>query len=600
MLFVFSEWKLHWKFLFIFIILIILPMLCFSLYIYSQANKAVQLQAVHNMKSHLEKIDQNISAVAFDIEDISSYMIYSKDIRDFLNTPNIPENRTRLNELENHFKGFATFHLTSKMYLNSISLESNDGNQIDIGIPLGKNNEETWNRNAIQLRGKIYWSGVYRIQDYWGREYKVLSLYRVINDINDFTTPLGTVTIRLDADKLYQLIDIDFRKYGEIFVLNQNGTVLLHPDSNYMGSSYPDPMIKTEVQKNHVQPEIFDYSKNGVEYKVITEPVEGTDFVVVGMVNESTVAEGIIPIQDSIRIMTIVLTMLGVIALLGFYHFHIKRIQDLAKQTQQVENGNFLARVDVKSKDEIGLLGLQFNKMVERVRNLIENEYQMVIRNRESELKLLQSQINPHFLYNTLDMIRWTARFEKAIETSKLIELLSKMFRISLNQGKPWVSLRDELTYSQSYLELQKRRLGGKLHCIVYYDYEVLEAVVLKQIIQPLIENSITHGFEIRRSNCEIYIRCYRENQHLVIDVMDNGKGFPTNDFSSFIQKGYALQNIQERLNLAFGDNGSITIKEKDSPGAWLRIVHPYIESTVEGEVSKKEGDPHKTKVVNR
>lgn len=599
-LLLFSGWKLHWKFLFIFIFLVILPMFSFSLYIYFQANQAVQLQAIHNMKSHLDKIDQNLSTVAQDIEDISSYMIYSDDIRDFLHTPNIPENRTRLNVLEKRINGFATFHLTSKVYLNSISLKGNDGNQVDFGTPLGKNNEETWNQNARKLEGKVYWSGVYKIQDSWGREYKVLSLSRVINDINNFTLPLGSVTIRLDADKLYQFIDIDFRKYGKIFVLNKNGTVLLHPDTKYMGSSYPDPVITNEIQKNHVEPEVIDYVKKGVKYKVITEPVEGTDLVVVGMVNKTSVAEGITPIQDSIRIMTIVLTMLGVLALLGFYHFHIKRIQDLARQTQQVEKGNFSAHIDVKSKDEIGLLGLQFNKMVERLRNLVENEYQMVIRNRESELKLLQSQINPHFLYNTLDMIRWTARLEKALETSKLIELLSKMFRISLNRGEPWISLKDELTYSQSYLELQKRRLGDKLHFTLYYDAEVLDAVVLKQIIQPLIENSLHHGFENRRAIGEIYIRCYRENRHLVIDVIDNGKGFPRDDFNYFIQNGYALQNIQDRLKLAFGENGSISVMQKDSPGAWLRIKHPYMDRMDGGEVSKREGDPHETKGVNR
>jgi two-component system sensor histidine kinase YesM len=209
----------------------------------------------------------------------------------------------------------------------------------------------------------------------------------------------------------------------------------------------------------------------------------------------------------------------------------------------------------------------------------------MEISNRESELKLLQSQINPHFLYNTLDMIRWTARLEHAMETSKLIEQLSKMFRISLNRGNHWISLKDELTYSQIYLELQKGRLGNHLTFTFYCDHEVLNAKVLKQIIQPLIENSIHHGFENFRTSRHIYIRCFREASQVIIDVIDNGKGFQSQDFQAYIRNGYALSNIQDRLYLAFRDEAQISIIPKDSPGAWVRVMIPYQENGLDKKV---------------
>lgn len=588
----FSHWKLQWKFFFIFIMLIILPMLAFSLFIYSQANRAVQMQEISNTRGHLEKIDQNMNSIVQDIEDISSYMIYSKDIRSFLKAANTPENRTRLNQLEKQINGFATFHLTSKFYLNSISLASINDNRLDIGVPVirDKSGEEALEKKAQELEGKSYWSNTYDIQNNWGSQSKVISLFRVINDINDVSKPLGMVTIRLDANRLYQHIEADFRNLEEMFIVNKDGKVVLHPDQKLMGATYREPSIVEWIKQNPSESLTLNHEEDNVNYNIVTEPIEGTDLVIVGVVNEASVAQGITPMQSSIRVMMIVLTTFGILALLGFYYFNIRRIKELATKTSEVEKGNFSANVEVKSKDEIGVLGLRFNNMVRQLNHMIENEYKLEIRNRESELKLLQSQINPHFLYNTLDMIRWTARIEKAFDTSMLIEQLSKMFRISLNKGRPWIVLKDELTYTKSYLELQKRRLGDKLSYTIYCDHGTLGSIVLKQTIQPLIENSLQHGFENKREFRTIYVRCFRKGQSLVIDVIDNGKGFTDGTFSSAFKKGYALQNIKDRLLMTFGEGASITLKEKNEPGAWIRIVHPYTEGMDEIEVAKSEG----------
>ncbi|CAM4125451.1 sensor histidine kinase [Lederbergia lenta] len=580
----FSRWNLQWKFLFLFLLLVLLPMLAFSIFIYNQANKAVQVQAVNNVKSHLEKMNQNLLTALQDIEDISAYMIYSEDIRSFLQSSNPVDS----NLYSKRINGFAVFHLTSKPYLNSISLQNFSGSQMDIGTNLGENDESKWRNKAEMLKGKIFWSDAYSIKDQWGRENKVITLYRVINDLNDFTSALGMVAIRLDAEKLYRKMEPDFQNIEEIYVLNRNGDVILHSNPKLIGHPYPKDSIATAIQKGKGSSVSLDFKENKVNYTAVAGPIEGTNMVVLGIVNKENVAQGISSIQESILIMMVVLTTLGLLALLGFYQFNIKRIKILANQTKQVEKGDFTAKVSVKSGDEIGLLGLRFNKMVERLKHLVENEYQMEIRNRESELKLLQSQINPHFLYNTLDMIRWTARLESAGETSKLIEQLSKMFRISLNRGKPWITLKDELTYNQIYLEFQKRRLGDKLKFTIYCDYRVLESFVLKQMIQPLIENSLQHGFENKRIVRHIYIRSYLEHDMLIIDVIDNGEGFNTNHFNDAIKTGFALQNIHSRLQTAFGKSANITIKQINSPGAWIRITHPYTESLLENDMEVK------------
>lgn len=588
----FSDWKLQWKFLFIFFIFIILPMLTFSLFIYSQANQAVQLQAINNTKGHLEKINQNISAVLKDIENISSFMIYSKDVQSYLKTPNHSEYWLDLKELEEQINGFAVFHFTSKFYLHSISLVSSN-NQIHIGINPSdhENSEALWKQKAFERMGKVFWTDVYTIKDSWNREAKVISLFRVINDINNVSHPIGMAVIRLDVKKLYEYIETDFGDLEKMMVVDRNGIIVMHSNPIYIGHPFPDSKITKLFQQDANQQTTLSYKEKNIAYNVVTMPVDDTDLITVGFVNEISVARGLMGIKQSIRCMMMVLTFLGVIAMLGLYHFNIKRIQDLIKQTQQVEKGDLTARVLVKSKDEIGILGIRFNKMVRRLKSLIENEYQMEIRTKESELKMLQSQINPHFLYNTLDMIRWTARLENAPETSKLIELLSKMFRTSLNRGKIWITLKDELSYCQNYLELQKRRLGDKLKYSLFCQYDVFDAIVLKQTIQPLIENSIHHGFENMKSLKKIYIRCFRENDFLIIDVMDNGKGFTKEQFATAVQNGFALKNMQDRLRIAFGKDAGISIEEGQTPGAWVRITFPFRNKEDECKLQKSAGD---------
>src|SRR5690606_3531856 len=147
------------------------------------------------------------------------------------------------------------------------------------------------------------------------------------------------------------------------------------------------------------------------------------------------------------------------------------------KQTRRVEKGDFSAQVPVRSDDEIGKLAARFNRMVATIQRLIDLKYKVELKQRESELKALQNQIDPHFLYNTLDMIRWTALLEKATETSRLIETLSRLFRLTLNRGKLWVPLREELAYVESYLKLQQKRLGNGFRFEIRAGKELQEAI---------------------------------------------------------------------------------------------------------------------------
>ena len=563
----FSDWSIQWKFVLIFLMCVLAPILAFNLYIYSLANRAVQLQAINNTKEHLEEINQTILTVLKDIESISMFLIYSDDVRAYLKLKGADADQAAVRRLEEQLNGYTVYHLTSKPYLHSMSLEGLE-HRLHIGVhpSVYETVEADWKREAVARRGEKLWTDVYVARDAWNREAEVLSLFRVVNDLNRITEPIGMVAIRLDVRKLYDYIRADLGDSAEMIVANRNGTIVMHPDAGQIGRSLRDTPLAGLLEAGVVGQATLDYREGGIDYHAMAVPAAGTELVTIGMVNETSVAKGITGIRQSIPWMMAALVGLGVLAMIGIYRVIIRRIADLIKRTHQVERGDFTAQVPVTAGDEIGMLGARFNRMVLRLKDLIENEYQMELRNRESELKLLQSQINPHFLYNTLDMIRWTARLEQAPETSRLIELLSRIFRISLSRGKMWIPLSEELDYCRSYLELQKHRLGGALVYSLNCEYDAADVPILKMTIQPLIENSIHHGFGDGKMTRRIKVRCYRDGERLIIDVMDNGKGFSREEFAAALQEGFALRNIRDRLRIAWGDEASLSVVEEGGP----------------------------------
>ncbi|PPA69145.1 cache domain-containing sensor histidine kinase [Jeotgalibacillus proteolyticus] len=580
-----NNWQLTWKFFIIFFVLIIMPLFAFGLIISNKANEAAQNQVVDNTKKNLEKASESLATVFQDIEDISSYMIYSEDFRGYFNAGNAPGDRGLLNTLEERISGYAVFHLNESAYIHSIALESERDNTFQIGQVIQENqqNESDYMLEAIELDGRPLWGGSYTITDYWNHESHVLSLFRVINDLNNLTRKLGMVTIRLDSTKLYELVSLENPDLDQIVVLDKNYRVVLHEDPSVIGTSY-----KYEIPLGDLN-EVgdFTYEQQGESYHAVVQPLENTDLTVVATVDNESIRQGLSGLRTMIQLMIVVLAALGIAAMIGFYHFNIKRIIELTDQTEKLEKGDFSAKVSESSYDEIGILASRFNRMVDQVNLLINTKYKMQIQNRDAELKLLQSQINPHFLYNTLDMIRWTARLGNPEETEKLIELLSKMFRLSLNRGSDWIHLKDELEYCSIYLTLQQHRLGPLLKTAVYCEAGIEKAVILKQIIQPLIENSIQYSKGTSLEPKRLYLRCYKEQDILTIDVMDNGKGFDL-DIDETMQKGTALANIKARLNLTYGSNASLSIQNHHSGGAWVRITMPY-ENEITSFINKRQ-----------
>ena len=265
-----------------------------------------------------------------------------------------------------------------------------------------------------------------------------------------------------------------------------------------------------------------------------------------------------------------------------------KPLQKLTEVTGQVAEGNLSVRSDIHTGDEAGVLSDSLNTMIDKINELLEQVTTEQVRLRKAEFELLQSQINPHFLYNTLDAIIWLAEAGEQKKVVSMVRSLSEFFRTSLNRGKDIISVREELLHVRSYLEIQQVRYQDILNYDIDVPAELGNYMIPKITIQPLVENALYHGIKNKRGSGHIHIRGSRQENFLVIEIEDDGIGiskerlWQVNDgIRKKILTGkdiYGLYNVNERIRLNFGEAYGINILSTYGEGTLVRILLPCME----------------------
>ena len=311
---------------------------------------------------------------------------------------------------------------------------------------------------------------------------------------------------------------------------------------------------------------------------------------------------GIVPLQEimkqahSIRQLIIVAVVLSIIFAITLHYFVSNRltrpIHVLKKQMQLAASGFLEAKVTTTGTDEIAELGNSFNSMISKIRMLLKQSIKEQQEIKKAELRALQAQINPHFLYNTLDSIVWMAEAGKKEEVIQLVIALSKLFRISLSKGMDLIPIEKELEHLQSYMTIQQIRYRDILDYEIDVDSEIYSFPILKMTLQPIVENALYHGLKYKRTKGFIRIRGYVENRNtILIKVEDNGIGMPPARLeqlckdliepqlpeatSQAISGGFGLHNVYRRIRLYYGDHFGVHIDSKENEGTTVTIRIP-------------------------
>jgi two-component system sensor histidine kinase YesM len=267
-----------------------------------------------------------------------------------------------------------------------------------------------------------------------------------------------------------------------------------------------------------------------------------------------------------------------------------KPIKELRKMTASIAEGNLNVRVENRNIDEIASLGMSFNIMAGKLKELIENSKKEQENLKKSELKALQAQINPHFLYNTLDTIVWMSEANKSEQVIEIVRALSNFFRITLSKGKDWISVRDELEHVRSYLIIQKIRYRDIMNFSMDTNEDILDFQILKLTLQPIVENALYHGIKNRRSGGSIIIKGSKtqDGKVMLFEVIDNGIGMTSEKLGelqaqlendsiepTINESGFGLNNVHKRIRLYYGKPYGLVIKSEFNVGTHVSILIP-------------------------
>ena len=439
-----------------------------------------------------------------------------------------------------------------------------------------------WYTKAVEAKGNPVISASHT-QNYLKNEGKwVFSLSAAIMEENEV---LGIVLIDMSYKNLTDMCnDIQLGEKGYVYIVGQGQEMIYHPKQQLIYSG-----ILQEDLARVMQQEEGSFTEALEDKRLVTvHSLEQVGWRVVGV---SYIGELLVSKQEII-IPLIILTLLAlVVAFLISKRIAsqtAKPIRELTEHMQEIELGKLGVEIDTQSDtEEIQCLAASFKEMVYKIEGLIEQVEDNQKKLRKSELKVLQSQINPHFLYNSLDTIIWLGEREECEKVVQMTAALARYFRLSLSKGKEVITIYEEVEHIKHYLQIQQIRYASKLTYTIEVSPDIFDEMIVKIVLQPLVENALYHGIKDLEEGGYIRVLGFREGNNIILEVYDNGKGMSHEQIknilkapsSTFITKGgVAIKNVHERIQVYFGQDYGLSYESEYGKWTKVRITIPAIE----------------------
>ncbi|MEK8128127.1 sensor histidine kinase [Paenibacillus filicis] len=448
--------------------------------------------------------------------------------------------------------------------------------------------EESWYKDAVSsheptlLISNPIGRNVNTTQTYSAND--VLSLVHAVRDPSTGEA-LGVILMDVRMDMFKAIFDnLKLGKSGFIYIQDNKGNMVYAPNNAIVYR------IRNEWFQDGTQGSLTK-SIRGHDYRILYNDYSLRNWRIIGVIPNDDYHRVVSDIQLYTAVVTIVMLLLATLASTYFTGTIIRPVRKLMRLMSNVQNGDLNRRFVSVSKDEIGQLGNSFNHMLEEIKNLINMVYAEQKKKREAELQVLQAQIKPHFLYNTLDTIQWMAQDYKANDIVQMIGALTNLFRIGLNKGYEWIPIKDEVKHAESYLIIQMSRYMGKMNYMLDIPEDLHRYHVLKLILQPLIENAIYHGIKARTGKGMIRVSAMRYKEGILFRVEDDGAGMQPDKLEEINrilrgeekrgeEHGYGLFNVNERVQLTYGSLYGIQIESEPGKGTAVSLYHPLVQMT--------------------
>lgn len=529
----------------------------------------------------IQQMNQNIDSYIDYMENIAYLISSNEDVQDYLFDEKIDnEGRYRiLNQLQTILDSRSDIRNVGIISKNGRMLINDGSKSVNQDLDL---NTQEWYATALEKpNGPILTSShVQHIIS--GERPWVITLSRGIRDRSGSGEKEGVFFIDLNYSAISELCDQStVGTKGYAFILDAKGNIVYHPQQQQLYNELQTENISL-IMDTDEDTVLIGTGNDGKLYSISRS--EKTGWTVVDCTN---VKELLSKSRQAQSVYVLTAIILVIVALL-FSRFMARSItlpiQKLRDSMKKVQEGDFsVSDVVVDSKNEIGSLTKSFDVMTHRIHELMEQNVHEQEEKRKSELKALQSQINPHFLYNTLDSIIWMAEGKKNEEVVLMTASLARLLRQSISNEDEVVPIANEVEYARGYLTIQKMRYKDKLEFQIEVDSSILYIPLIKLVLQPIIENAIYHGLKYKESKGLLIVKGFMKDGNAVLQVIDDGVGMDEETLAHIYDKhkvnyhsnGVGVYNVQKRLKLYYGEDYGITYTSELGKGTTATITIP-------------------------
>lgn len=504
-----------------------------------------------------ESYEIKIEKVKRITQDVLSNSVIQNTLNQYNSDPLTPYEH---NILENRVKRILSEQILFEDGISTLSVTSDSGIAVCVSKSVWEHQESGFSREQLKAaNGSLLWGKT-------GDGSSRIEASRAILDLETMR-PIGSVTMLCDEEYFGSFLqDVSGMNASLGFLVNQEGAVIY--SNTPFGEALPADILITEKEQ-------ISYGGQ-MHYLYVSEEMDNGWSLVILLSTELVEGE-LGDIRAVIFLITVICILSGILMIVIITDHMTRPLKVLNNSMEAMEAADFSVRVDVKNHDELGKLGIQFNQMAESIETLIDQVYQMEILQKQAEIELLKMQINPHFLYNTLDIINWMARTGMQEEIVEVTTALAQLLRAAIKQGD-FVAVEEELTSIRNYLHIQKHRFGDKITVEYKVDDSVMHYIIPSFILQPLVENAIIHGLEPKITEGRLKITIIVRGDALYCSVCDDGVGMSQEQVKQIYEMGHGkdcrnhigVRNVLQRLKNYY--NGQAVFYIHSEQGLWTEV----------------------------
>lgn len=572
-----------------FFLLIFIPIIVLTVFAAYRSTAIIQEQSMEIARLYLQQTENEMESELYKIATVSSSVAQTAEVHEVLEKQNtgisFSEEYDDMNEL---YKTIESTRALQNLYqirlFISDSFTHSRSNYIT--YPLSSVSDTDWYHHLVEQYQTQTLLPPSIFQPPLSEPQEVLSVVTLIRSRKDITRILGVVSVDvLKSDLIDILQRNNYAEQSAAYLVDENLNIVCGANSTF-------PVSEADLAAQLQQMRDTFGASSGVStagnavYGLSAPIFDGWRiFTVASMGN---LLSPVSDLRDQMILLTVIISIIAFCLSYLYARYSTRRIKTLAEQVRRVENGDLSVSCIVDSEDEIGELQNSFNFMVRRISLLVDERYNLGKNLKDMELRALQAQINPHFLYNTLDMIAWKAMASGNQETVDIVVKLARFYRLSLSNGSDFLPLSDEVEHVRLFVELTNLCRSRNVQLITEVAPNIADYPIMKLILQPIVENSLFHGlYELSDREGVIRLTAEQIGSYVQIQIADNGVGIEKSKLAELLAKkerpvvntkrgGYGIGNILERLRIYYDDRFTFQIESAILTGTTVTIRIPY------------------------